>query len=202
MMNGNIPYRNWQPLSLADVMQVFADAPFTWGLAGGSAVEQFLGTAIREHGDTDVVAYRDEQPRVQRRRADWQLSAADPPGTLRPWTAEGCLPYGIHDSWGQRLPVQAWELQIVLAAVDGAHWFTRRRPQLRARRDGLAAIDSGMPCIRIEVQLLYQARSCRPKGTCDLQACLPQLPADAKRWLGDNLLLVYPTGHAWLKDLR
>lgn len=89
----------------------------------------------------------------------------------------------------------------MLAEVDGAHWFIRRSPQIRARRDDLIVIYSGMPCIRIEVQLLYKARSCRPKDTCDFQACLPQLPADAKQWLRDNLLLLYPTGHAWLKDL-
>lgn len=92
MMNVNIPYGNWQPLSLADVMQVFADAPFTWGLAGGYAVEQFLGTAIREHGDTDVVVYRDEQLQVQGWLPDWLLYAADPPGTLRPWTDKEYLP--------------------------------------------------------------------------------------------------------------
>jgi len=138
MMNPDIPYSTWQPLSLADLMQVFASAPFTWGVAGGYAVEQFLGASIREHSDVDVVVYRDEQPQVQRWLADWQLYAADPPG---------------------------------------------------------------IPCIRIDVQLLYKARGCRPKDTRDFQACLPHLPADARRWLRDNLLLLYPAGHAWLKDL-
>jgi len=201
MMNTDIPYSNWRPLSLVEVMRVFASASFTWSVAGGYAVEQFLGTSIREHGDMDVVVYRDEQSQVQRWLADWRLYAADPPGTLRPWSDNEYLPYGIHDIWGHRLHAQAWELQIMLAEVDGDHWFMRRNPQIRAHRDDLIVMYHGVPCIRIDVQLLYKARSCRPKDTHDFHACLPHLPADARRWLRDNLLLLYPTGHAWLKDL-
>lgn len=201
-MNGNIPYDDWRPLSLADVLRIFADAPFTWGIAGGYAVEQFLGTAIREHADIDVVVYRDEQVQVQGWLLDWRLYAADPPGTLRPWADKEYLPYGIHDVWGHRLGVRAWELQIMLTEVDGEQWFMRRSPEIRVRRDDLVVVYNGILCIRIEVQLLYKARSCRPKDTRDFQACLPQLPADAKRWLGDNLLRLYPAGHAWLADLR
>ena len=201
MINANIPCSNWQPLSVAGVMQVFANASFTWGLAGGYAIEQFLGTSVRAHGDMDIVAYRDEQLHVQSWLADWQLYAADPPGTLRPWIDEEYLPYGIHDIWGHGPRVQNWELQIMLAEADGDHWFMRRSPQICGHRDDLVVAYGGVPCVRVEVQLLYKARSCRAEDTCDFHACVPQLPADSRQWLKDNLLLLYPTGHPWLKDL-
>ncbi len=164
-MNINIPYSNWQPLSRVEVIQVFANSPFPWGFAGGYAVEQFLGKSIREHSDTDIIVYRDQQLQVQRWLPDWQLYAADPPGTLRPWTDDEYLPYGIHGIWGHRRNVQAWQLQIMLTEVDRDQWFMRGNPQIRGRRDDLIVRYNGIPCIRIDVQLLYKARSCRPKDT-------------------------------------
>lgn len=201
-MNTDIPYNSWQPLSLAEVTRVFADAGFTWGIAGGYAVEQFLGMSVRRHSDIDVVVYRDEQRRVHNWLSGWRLYAADPPGTLRPWTDNEYLPYGVHDIWGHRPNVRAWELQVMLAEVDRNHWFVRHNPQIRGARDDLIVRYNGIPCIRIEVQLLFKARRCRSKDTSDFHACLPYLPADAKRWLRDNLLLLYPEGHTWLADLN
>src|SRR5262245_52350838 len=84
----DIPYTTWQPLSVTDVVQLFAGAPFTWGLGGGYCIEQFLGRTIRAHDDIDVVVFRDEQLLLQHWLAGWHLYAADPPGTLRPWAAE------------------------------------------------------------------------------------------------------------------
>jgi hypothetical protein len=97
--------------------------------------------------------------------------------------------------------MQAWELQIMLAEVEEGRWFMRRHPQVGGRRDDLITTYAGIPCIRVEVQLLYKARGCRPKDACDFQACLPRLSADARRWLRDRLLLLYPSGHAWLEEL-
>lgn len=87
-MNPEIPYSQWQPLSVREIKQIFAEAPFAWGLAGGYAIEQFLGRSIREHGDIDIVVFRDDQIRVQRWLAGWQLCAADPPKQLHPWVVD------------------------------------------------------------------------------------------------------------------
>src|SRR5574341_1828127 len=183
LMAIEIPYDQWQPLSIAEVRAIFANAPFSWGLAGGYAVEQFLGTAIREHGDLDIVVYRDDQLRVHDWLAGWRLYAVEPPGPLRPWRTGEYLSYGLHDIWGHRLGIQAWELQIMLAEVEGQEWFSRRNPSIRGRREDLILTYHGLPCVRIEVQLLYKARNCRPKDDLDLQACLPRMSANAKQWL-------------------
>lgn len=114
-----IPLSNWHPLSPADVSQLFAKSPFTWAISGGYVTEQFLGRSIREHSDMDIAVFRDEQLRVQSWLADWQIYAADPPGTLRLWHNQEYLLYGIHDIWGHRLHQQAWELQIMLNEIDG-----------------------------------------------------------------------------------
>ena len=55
------PYTLWKPLSVAEVEHLFRDAPFAWGLAGGYAIEQFLGSSIRPHDDIDIVVFREDQ---------------------------------------------------------------------------------------------------------------------------------------------
>ena len=83
-INEEIPRSQWQPLSVQEIKQHFAQAPFAWGLAGGYAIEQFVGKSIREHSDIDIVLFRDNQIQVKHWLVDWQLFAEDPPGTLRP----------------------------------------------------------------------------------------------------------------------
>jgi hypothetical protein len=200
-MDTNIPDTQWQPLSIADVTQLFTHAPFLWGVAGGYAVELFLGITIRDHSDTDILVCRDEQLRAQHWLSDWQLFASDPPGTLRPWRAGEYLPYGIHDIWGHRCHIESWQLQIMLAEVEGKHWYMRRNPQVRGLRDDLIVSYHGVPCLRIEVQLLFKARSNRAKDTADFQACLPHLTAEAKSWLREQMQQVVPADHPWLNHL-
>lgn len=196
-----IPFTQWKPLSVAEVLALFRDAPFTWGVAGGYAVEQFLGTAIRAHDDIDVVIFRDQQDLAYRWLKDWRLYAADPPGTLRAWEADEWLAFGIHDIWAHRADVQDWQLQLMLVETNGAEWFSRREPKIRGPRDDLLVNYGDVPCVRIEVQLLYKAKGHRPKDQRDFQACLPSMTSEEKAWLRQALHLEHPAGHPWLADL-
>ncbi len=191
------PYQQWQPLAVSDVAQLMREAPFTWGLAGGYAVEQFLGARIRDHADIDIVVDRADQHQLQRWLSGWSLYAADPPGTLRRWRAAEWLAAGIHDIWGYRAGAQAWELQIMLIEAEGAEWFSRHNPLIRGQRSDLIVEYGQIPCLRIEVQLLYKARSDREKDRRDFQACLPLLSPAARQWLGHALRLMEPQGHRW-----
>lgn len=200
-MTSDIPHNQWQPISVAEVKQIFANAPFAWGVAGGCAIEQFVGTPIREHSDVDIVVYRDNQIQVQQWLTDWHLYAADPPGRLRPWITNEYLPLGIHDIWCHQMNVHAWQLQIMLAEVEGDRWFSRRNRLIQGQRDELFAIYNGTPCIRVEVQLLFKAQNSRPKDNLDFKACWPLMSTSAKEWLADRLRLSFPEGHLWTNYL-
>ena len=181
-----IPYNQWQPLSVPEVEKLFSNAPFSWGLAGGYAIEQFVGKPIRDHGDIDIIVCRDQQLELQRWLSGWYLYAADPPGTLRPWKKSEYLPPGIHDIWGYT-NAQAWQLQIMLTEVEGDKWFSRRSRLIGGQRGDLIVIYKGVPCIRIEVQLLYKAKNLLPKDGLDFEACLPLMSVEAKQWLSAGL---------------
>jgi hypothetical protein len=176
------PDHQWIPLSLAEVKTIFADAPFTWGLGGGYAIEQFLGTPIRTHDDVDIVIFRDEQLAAQHFLTGWELYAADPPGTLRKWNDGEYLPFGIHDIWGYRSGAKGWEFQFMVAEVERDEWFHRRNPQIRGRREDLLTEYNAWPCVRAEVQLMYKSKNGRPKDELDFRACLPaKIKRGAKR---------------------
>jgi hypothetical protein len=191
------PYDHWNPLSVAAVQQLFHNAPFRWGVAGGYAVEQFLGTPIRHHGDIDIIIFRDDQHALHKWLSGWHVYAADPPGTLREWHASEWLPYGIHDIWCHQSTAQAWQLQIMLTETDDDVWVSRRHPLIRGSRTDLIVDYHQIPCIRIEVQLLYKAKGNREKDWQDFHACLPRLTVEAKAWLKQALRLAHPEGHAW-----
>jgi len=200
-MTAEIPFDRWNPLPLNQAVALFANAPFRWALAGGYAVEQFLGSSIRDHDDIDLLVFRDDQLKAQNWMSGWQLYAADPPGALRKWRSAEILPPGVHDIWGHRLTSDSWELQLMLAEAEGNEWFSRRSSAIRGRRDDLIAHYNGLPCVRIDVQLMYKSKGLRPKDELDFQASLPRMSADSKRWLKNALLTLYPDGHPWLQSL-
>jgi hypothetical protein len=196
-----IPFDRWQPLPLAEAAVQFDGAPFEWALAGGYAVEQFVGTPFRPHSDIDIAIFRDEQRAVQTHLDGWQLYAADPPGTLRAWSRGEFLPVGIHDIWGHRADANAWEMQLMLVEADSDEWVSRRDVRIRGKRTALFEVYNGLPCVRIDVQLMYKAKAPRAKDEQDFAACLPRMTTVEMHRLPDNLQLLYPDGHPWLTAL-
>ena len=73
----------------------------------------------------------------------------------------------------------------------------KRGRLIGGQRGDLIVAYSNVPCIRIEVQLLYKAANPRSKEDLDFQSCLPFMSAEAKSWLGAGLEVLYPEGHRW-----
>lgn len=200
-MSLNLLAMPWAPLRVAEVVERFASAPFVWGLAGGYAIEQFVGRPLRVHGDIDIVVFREEQLALQDWLHGWQLFAADPLGTLRPWLPGEMLPFGVHDIWCLMEGASTWQLQVMLMEAEGDVWFSRRDRRVRGPRDELIVLYGGLSCLRVEVQLFYKARGLRPKDQQDFDACLELLDARARRWLAEQVRLVHGQEHPWLAPL-
>ncbi|MBN2056375.1 hypothetical protein JW905_15740 [bacterium] len=74
---------------------VFRSAFSLW-LAGGWALDLFLGRRTRDHGDTDVLVVRRHQSGLWRHLRDWNLFKAVR-GELLPWL-ERLVPAGQGDN--------------------------------------------------------------------------------------------------------
>ena len=176
-------------------------APFFWCLAGGHAIAHVLGRSYRPHGDIDIVVLRPEQLAVLNWLHEWRLYAADPPGSLRPWTLNETLPIGVHDVWCRREGRSAWELQIMIQEAEGDSWYFRRDASVRGGVNDLATLVNGVPCLRMDLQLLFKSKDPRAKDEADFAELMPVLTDAQRETLAYWLRLVYPNGHLWLDAL-
>jgi hypothetical protein len=190
----------WQPLTPKDVAAIFAALDAPWWIAGGWAIDAFLGRQSREHGDIDVAVLRRDQLAAQDVLAGWDLQAADPPGKLRPWREGEILPESVHDIWCRPDKDAAWGLQLMLDEADGDQWEYRRNPAISKPLSSLIREYDGIPYLAVEVQLLYKAAHLNPKNELDFEACLPLLDDFQRTWLALTLRIAHP-GHPWTERL-
>lgn len=193
----------WEPMAPQAVTELLRGASCPWWIAGGWAIDLHLGRQTRHHEDTDVLVLRDDQLAMQDALAGWDLHAADPPGSLRPWRPGEVLPAAVHDVWCRRTPESAWSLQVMIDDASDGTWTYRRDARIRrpvAELDGGAC--AGDPrVLSPEIQLLQKSKAPRPKDEADLLVVKDALDADQRAWLVRSLTLTSPQ-HLWLEQLR
>lgn len=191
----------WSSIAPAEIAELLSDAAFFWCLAGGHAVERFVGEAFREHADIDIVVLRRDQLELQERLQGWRWFAADPPGSLRPWVIGEVLPPGVHDIWAHRVGRDHWELQVMIQESEGGSWVFRRDHRIRGPVVDLASPLGGIPCIRMDLQMLYKSKGRRPKDELDFERVLPKLTQVQRATLAAWLNTTNPGGHEWAARL-
>jgi hypothetical protein len=192
---------NWDPLAPSDVAALLDGCPAPWWIAGGYAIDAFVGQpGRRSHEDIDVGLLARDQLVLRARLAGWDLFCADPPGTLRRWRQDEVLEEPIHDVWGRQAPDGPWRLALLLNTSDGGIWTYRRDDRLRRPLSELVWCADGIPYVAPEVQLLFKSKAPRPKDELDFDDSLPLLSGAQRSWLKDALELAHP-GHPWLRRL-
>jgi hypothetical protein len=189
---------NWDPLSVDDAAEIFRRIGVQWWIAGGWALDLYLGNNGREHIDTDVLVLRNDQLFIQERLSDWKLFKTKQPG-LAPWPNGEYLCKPVNSIWARRGDDLPWSFEIMLMDTEQDNWVYRRLPSIRGRIKEMGLnTDSGIPYLAPEIQLLYKSGSDRDKDRFDLDRTLPHLPADRIEWLLDCLRQQYPPGHEWV----
>jgi hypothetical protein len=190
-------WRPWTPEEAALRLRRF-DRP--WCVAGGWAIDLFLGEQTRPHGDLEIAIIRSDFPLVRAALADFTLfSVGD--GEVRSLPRGADPPPEKHQNWVLDEAAQAWRMDVFLEPGDETTWICRRDPRIAEPRARIVRISaSGIPYLVPEAVLLFKAKGQRPKDQADLAACLPRMDNDARAWLASALELVHP-GHAWLAEL-
>ncbi|WP_405088106.1 nucleotidyltransferase domain-containing protein [Microbispora sp. NBC_01389] len=191
----------WESAPLAEVIALFRNLAAPWWVSGGYAIELAVGRSFREHGDMDIAVLRRDQLAVRALLADWDVHAADPPGTLRPWPVGEVLPDHVHDIWVREQPGAPWRLQVMLDDAEGETWVYRRDARIRRPLSTLTIREDGVARIAPEVQLLFKAKNSRSKDERDFAEVLPILDAVRRRWLDEALAIEYGD-HPWRERLR
>jgi len=173
-----------------------------WWLAGGWALDAFLGRVTRPHDDTDVLILRPDHLKVREALSDWDAHAADPPGVLRPWLVGEPLPSTVHDIWLRRSPTDPWSFQLMIDQTRGDDWIFRLDDRITRPLADLSGPGSttAVQVLAPEIQLLYKSKGLRSKDQADFDTVLPALDATRRDWLRSALAVVSPL-HPWLDAL-
>ena len=193
-------YGPWVPLDPVEVRRLLRDYPHPWWIAGGWAIDMFLGRKTRHHEDIDVGLFRRDAVDMRALLRDWDVQWALS-GTFRPWEL-GYEPEPDEDNvWVRPRPDAAWAFQLMLNPGDESTWVYHRVPTItRPLADVIHRTGDGIPYLAPEVQLLYKAGSrggVRPKDQADFDTVLPALDDERRAWLRHAL----PSGHAWRAQL-
>ncbi|QTH43230.1 hypothetical protein J4772_01800 [Cohnella sp. LGH] len=69
---------NWTPLTVSEIGAIFSEIPITWCIAGGWALDLYLGRQSRKHADIDIIVLREQQAiAFQHLSKGWQLYKAE-----------------------------------------------------------------------------------------------------------------------------
>jgi hypothetical protein len=192
----------WRPLTIEAVWELFGEVSFPWWIAGGVALDLFIGRQTRPHDDIDVQILRPDQLRFQDGFRGWDLHKTGG-AKLTPWPRGEFLPPGINQIWCRRTPDAAWSLEIMLMEAGAQGWYHRRTPAVGGRIEALGLkTRAGIPYLAPEIQLLYKAGDARrSKDEADFNEVLPLLNDQQRAWLQRALALRFPSGHPWIARL-
>lgn len=188
----------WEPLNLAETVEIFGSARFRWWITGGRALALHLGRSWRDHGDTDVGVRRDEAAELRSVLEGWDIHvAAD--GRLSPWNGREPLAQRHQNNlWCRRSPDGPWLLDLTIGEGDDDAWVYRRDPTVR--RGWVEAVlrtADGVPYLAPELQLLFKSRNPREKDDLDAWEVIPVLNAERRATLARLL----PGDHPWQRLL-
>lgn len=190
----------WEPLTPEQVKERLAGLPVRWWIAGGWALDLFVGRQTRAHEDIEVAVYRDDLDAVRAHLGGWELAVAAG-GALTPWT-HGPLPEAAHVLWARERGREAWQLEILAEERRGERWLYRRDPRVGLHAGDIGRLTpEGIPYVRPEIQLLYKSHATRAKDESDLIAVLPHLDPAQRGFLAAALWTTSPR-HRWLERLK
>jgi Aminoglycoside-2''-adenylyltransferase len=192
----------WEPVRPAELRGLLAGLTAPWWVAGGWALDLFLGRETRTHEDLDVAVLRRDQLALHRHLHGWDLRYATPEHTLEPWDAS-YLALPVHGIWARRSAraTAPWTCEFLLNEERDGYWVYRHNETVKRPIDEIGAMRDGVPFLRPEIVLLYKSTDDSPKNAADFDVVLPNLEADARRWLAEALA-VCDSHHGWLARLR
>jgi len=191
---------HWQPMSIAEAHDRFTPSGVDWWIAGGHAIDLFLGWETRSHADLDIEMFRSDRAVLFDIFKGWDLHVASE-GQLLPWVAPEDIDDSVFGIWARSSSDDPWQLEIMFADGDRHEWRFRRDPLISMSGEKLVRkTAAGVPYCTPEVQLLYKSQLARPKDDVDLARCLHRMTIEQRSWLADAVART-SSGHPWIGAL-
>ena len=194
------PHRVWGALTPTDAVALLSEFRARWWIAGGWALDLFLGKVTRAHNDLDVGIFRKDAQSQLAALRDWDVFEAKN-GVLSPLAAGDAPGADVNSLWCKRTSAPHWELELMLDNSEGEEWVFRRDARIARPISGaIRRNPQGVAYLAPEIQLLYKARAIRPQDQADFDRVVPHLTDDAQTWLRKSLLSI-DAEHVWISML-
>jgi aminoglycoside-2''-adenylyltransferase len=184
----------WDPLPLADVIDVFRGSPFRWWVVGGYALELHAGRTWRGHADVDIGVSGRDLGALWTVLTSWDphIAAND---TLTPWTGEPLNPAAHeHGLWCRSGRDGTWQFEVLVDGSTHTEWIYRRDPTVRRSwAEAVLTTADGVPYLAPELTLLFKSKHVREKDTIDAAEVIPEMTPAQQH----NLVTLLPSGHSW-----
>ncbi len=196
------PEHRWEPLSLEEVQKLLGSVTAPWWIAGGRALDMFVGHETRSHNDTDVAVLRRDQQVFREALGKWDVHVAHG-GAFIPWKrGQQITAPEQHEIWARETADGPWRIELLFEESSGSRWSYRRDPRIGLNITDLGRRDErGIPYLRPEVTLLYKSKSPRATDETDLLSVLSHLDPAQRGWLFATIYTADPH-HRWLEHLK
>ncbi len=195
------PLEAWQAWSPQEAQEHLAGVSAPWAVAGGWAIDLWLGVVTRPHEDLEITVPAFGYPEIRARFEVLGFEVFDVGDGEVARLAPGEAPSEAnHQTWMMEPATQLWRIDVFREAGDARTWVYRRDPSLTAPRAFTVRERDGVPFVAPAVALLFKAKAQRPKDEADFAAVAPHLPAAERNWLADALRRTH-AGHPWIERL-
>jgi hypothetical protein len=175
------------------VARLMSGYPHPWWIAGGWAVDLYLGAQPRAHEDVDIAVLRRDQGDLYRHICGWRPQKVVG-GSLLPWGEDEALEPPVHEI---HVFPRGERLELLLNEAEADRWVFRRNASVSMPlRQLTRRTASGLPILCPEVVLLYKAKRPLSRDNDDFARVVPRLGRAAKEWLASALEICHP-GHEW-----
>ncbi len=180
-------FSNWKPYSIEQIKLLFNAADFTWGIAGGWAIDLYIGRQTRRHEDLDIMILSCEQQELFDYLKGFTVYVAKD-GKLSIWSGQKID--DRYSLWVSERESTPFIFEILLMDTVEEKWIYKRNRMISGDLNRLF-IDSkyDVKIVAPEIQLLYKlgASFVRDKDIQDLKTIYKFLNINQLEWLKSSL---------------
>ena len=188
-------------LNLKKVLNNFSKP---WYIAGGWAIDLYLGRVTRIHKDIEIAIFRQDQKELYDYLNDLILDKVIPGLYKRErWLRNEWLSLPIHEIHATSPSKEkSNNFEILLNESDHRYWYFRRNQQVKRLLYKIGKIGyQGIPYLSPEVVLLYKAKEPTPSDLSDFLQTADLLTIEERTWLGKAIADCYQS-HPWYSFIR
>lgn len=182
---------------VSEVRKMMHGFPAQWFVAGGWAVDLFLGYESRKHEDIEIGIWRLDQNVFRKFLHGWKFKKVEDGYNTR-WEEDEWLELPIHEIVARSKTEPPYDLEVLLQEQVDGQWAYRRDMEIRCDLHNVVLRSpAGVPYLAPEIVLLFKAKKNRDKDDRDFALVREKLPTERKNWLV-NALAQYDPKHKWL----